>query len=213
MRAKAWASGWRARRLAQIGAGSMAGVLALSGVSVAAGRSLPGDPLYGLKRGAESVRLFFTQTEMGAGQLHLHFARTRLSEVADLAGEHASASQIVSTLHDLDSDTVAGARELTNVWKHHHNNKALQLLATFAQQEAATLSSIESSLPPGALRAAAHSLAVLGALRTDASALLGATCGITCIPTGSGGSSPAPVPGATPAPSEVPATSGTPKPG
>jgi len=77
---------WRAQRRFAVAAGAMAGVVAIAGVGVAGSRSLPGDPLYGIKRGTEAVQLATTHGLQARGELHLRFAKERLSEVERLSG-------------------------------------------------------------------------------------------------------------------------------
>ena len=67
-------------------AGVAATAIAITGVGVGASRSLPGDPLYGIKRQVEAVQLDLKSgpTERALAQLDL--AGTRLQELTDLLG-------------------------------------------------------------------------------------------------------------------------------
>lgn len=84
---------WRsASRAGGVAAGAMASVVAVTGVAVAGNQSLPGDPLYGVKRTTEALQLRFADGDVGRGTRHLDFAAERLSEVRGLAlGRDAAA--------------------------------------------------------------------------------------------------------------------------
>lgn len=75
------------RRMARlIVAGAGAATLALGGVTAAAAseRSLPGDPLYGVKLGLEQAQLTTTFDPAGRARLQLRFASNRLAEARRL---------------------------------------------------------------------------------------------------------------------------------
>jgi len=55
------------------------------GMVYASTDSLPGSPLYGVKRATEQVQLFLTPAGTGRAELHLKFAQRRLEEVQALA--------------------------------------------------------------------------------------------------------------------------------
>lgn len=82
-RALSPALSWR-RRGSAVAAGAMATVVAVSGVAVAGGQSLPGDPFYGVKRTTEAFQLRMADGDVEKGTRHLDFAATRLREVRGL---------------------------------------------------------------------------------------------------------------------------------
>ncbi len=55
------------------------------GIVYASTESLPGSPLYGIKRATEQVQLFLVPTKIGRAELHIKFAQRRLEEVQALA--------------------------------------------------------------------------------------------------------------------------------
>ena len=57
----------------------------LTGVGVAATRSLPGQPFYGLKGVGEDLQLKMADGDTAKGTKHLEFASTRLREIRALA--------------------------------------------------------------------------------------------------------------------------------
>ncbi|MFL6117160.1 MAG: DUF5667 domain-containing protein, partial [Catenulispora sp.] len=80
---------WR-RRL--IGGGVAVGVLTggVGGVAWAASSALPGDPLYGVKRSLENMRVSVSGSDLERGEQYLGQAKTRLEEIRKLLGRHDS---------------------------------------------------------------------------------------------------------------------------
>ena len=78
---------WLPRPAARLAlAGMVAVALVAAGVTAAAAsnHSLPGDPLYGFKRGVERVQLVVTVDSAARARLQLHFADVRLDEAQRL---------------------------------------------------------------------------------------------------------------------------------
>ena len=94
----------RERRLA-IAMGGFALVGATATMSVVAQSALPGDLLYPLKRGIESVHAGISVGDEGKGTTLLASASTRLDEVSRLdAGEHEA--EIADTLDDFTQQAI-----------------------------------------------------------------------------------------------------------
>lgn len=81
---------------AQLAAGVAATTIAVSGVSIGASRSLPGDLLYGIKRQVETIQLDLAGGRTDTAVLRLDFARARLSELGDLLDRRDAAGQPLS---------------------------------------------------------------------------------------------------------------------
>lgn len=81
------------------------------GVAYAANQSLPGDSLYGIKRGMERAALAISRTDEGDAQLLLKFAGRRLDEAQKLA-QTGRQQDIPGVLSDYEA-TVDQALELT----------------------------------------------------------------------------------------------------
>jgi len=62
-------------------------LMAGSGTVVAAGDSLPGEPLYQVKLATESVRLALTPSALGKAELYVELADKRVAEMIELADE------------------------------------------------------------------------------------------------------------------------------
>ena len=203
-RARAAGGTWKfQRRLTALAAGA-AVVTSVSGVSLAASRSLPGDPLYGVKQAAESAQLATTIGTEARGKRHLEFARTRLSEVSALA-DSGHTALIIDTLRSMDVETRAGANDLFAAFRNSGSTEPLRALDRFTQQQYGKLHTLLPSLPSAAQASARSSLALLAVIATDnVQSATGRTPGVTNPPvTGS------PTPGAS-TPSTAPSAANTP---
>lgn len=102
--AKASLFGVLTAHLAPVVAGTAALAVGVTGVAVGASRSLPGDPLYGLKRATESVRSATTTTKVSAAERQLTLATTRLHEALALQSRGGSAKHLAAELQDWMTD-------------------------------------------------------------------------------------------------------------
>lgn len=115
---------WK-RRL--IGGGVAVGVLSggLGGISWAASKALPGDPLYGVKRGLENMRASVSGSDQARGEQYLDQARTRLGEIRSLLGRHdanvdgSDASRLIAgTMDNLYKDVDSAGSLLVPLAEH-----------------------------------------------------------------------------------------------
>lgn len=223
-RAKTWVEGWRVQKAIAGLAASMAAVVGISGVSVAASRSLPGDALYGVKRTAESVQVSMARNDVNRGKRHLQHAETRLHEVADLvetplalappapapgtgqitvAFGGSKSAKVADALHAMDTETRDGTRLLFGAYADDGRNDAvLAVVRDFTLRQREHLGQLLDALPTEAHDDAEASLALVSSLNLRATQLLAVgTCGGQCAPV----NPPAPVPGeTTPTPSVTP---------
>lgn len=192
--ARAWAGswrGWQGQRKIAVLSGSLAALVAVAGVAVGASRSLPGDPLYGVKKGTEAAQLFVTSGDVDRGNRHLDYARTRLQEISDLlkpgsalgggalgqplAAAPAAGSlpgRLTEALKDMDSDTLDGSRDLTEAFRDQHDRGALLTLRSFATQQHHELAGLLPAFPAAAKPRAELSLGLLTAVHQRAQQLL-----------------------------------------
>ena len=220
-----WSRGRGVQRRLSVTAGALAGAIAVTGISVAGSRSLPGAPLYGLKRGAEDVQLALASGDVAEATMQLQFARTRLREVVALTdgaregsvGPVASAglfaagrltlggpldARLRSTLADMDRETRSGYQLLANAYRGTSRATLLRQLTTFSTAQQGGLTGVLPSLPAGARPQAQASLALVTWIGDNARALLEArACAVGCppAPNRSGGTTGPPAPNA-PAP-------------
>lgn len=132
----------RARARGAILIGIATGAVAVSGISAASENAVPGDALYGMKRSTERAQLVLTGSDHSRGQLFLDFARTRLSEAAQLRGDRIGYSGV---LDDMDADTRHGVRLLTTAAVQGSDLTALDVVNTFVAAQRTAVSGLLDS--------------------------------------------------------------------
>ncbi|BCJ60050.1 DUF5667 domain-containing protein [Micromonospora endophytica] len=157
----------RARARGAILVGIAAGAVAVSGISAASENAVPGDALYGMKRGTERAQLALTSSEINRGQLLLDFARTRLAEASSLGGDRTGYRAV---LDDMDADTRQGVRLLTGAATQRSDAAALDLVDAFVERQRRALDGLRDGGSRADRERTARSLALLEAVgvRTDA---------------------------------------------
>ncbi|WP_369267746.1 DUF5667 domain-containing protein, partial [Streptomyces harbinensis] len=127
---------------------------ALGGAAVASTNALPGDTLYGLKRGMEDLRLDFADGDTARGQLYLDHASTRLHEARRLldrgrAGDldHEQLHEIRTTLSSMADNASQGHRLLSQVYEADGSLDPLQTLSSFAEGHRETWDLLRGKLP------------------------------------------------------------------
>lgn len=96
-------------------------VIAIGGVGVGASQSLPGEPLYGVKRQIEQIQLDLAGGRTDTALTQLGFAHSRLSEIADLLhGRNADAA--------LPADLQRRISELLTDWAYETSQGTTALL-------------------------------------------------------------------------------------
>ncbi|MFG2882019.1 DUF5667 domain-containing protein [Streptomyces sp. NPDC048297] len=129
---------------------------AFSGVAAASSDSLPGDSLYGLKRGIEDFRLNYLSDGDGErGQTYLDQASTRLSEARrlmerDRGGQldHESIGEIRRTLSGMQHDVTEGHRLLHAAYEADPESLGpIQALSTFSRSHREAWSTLSDRLP------------------------------------------------------------------
>jgi hypothetical protein len=220
----AWTQTRRAQRRIGVTAGAMAGVIAFTGVGIAASRSLPGQPFYSLKRGAEAVQLGLASGDQAKGTKHLEFAATRLREVSALAsGEDQLAlgapapavaagvalggslqKRINDTLADFNAETSSGRMLLEGVYRKTGKQEPLRILKTFSAEQGSKLTALLPQLPTESQAVAQSSLDLVKDVQSTVTEQLALSiCGGECFPGNAGPTLPAepvPSPGVTASP-------------
>jgi hypothetical protein len=191
----------RGRRGIAALAGGMAVVAAVAGVSVAASRSLPGNPFYDVKRAAESVQLFTARGQLDKGHRHLEFAATRLHEASSLP---PTSSHLPSTLDAMDSQTRVGASDLIAVARSTHSAAPLTELRTFTHSQYAGLQALIATAPPALRQREISSANLVAGIDQQAAALTATGPGSVIGPgSGPGGGLGGLLQGALPTPGSV----------
>ncbi|MFJ7116523.1 DUF5667 domain-containing protein [Streptomyces albogriseolus] len=127
----------------------------LGGVAAASSDALPGDSLYGLKRGIEDVKLTFADGDDERGRVYLDHASTRLNEARrlmerDRAGslDHESLSEIRRALSGMRHDASEGHRLLREAYERNPDSLGpMQALSSFSRAHRDTWGNLRDRLP------------------------------------------------------------------
>ncbi|MFG2964672.1 DUF5667 domain-containing protein [Streptomyces sp. NPDC048288] len=129
---------------------------AFGGVAAASSDALPGDSLYGLKRGIEDFKLnYLSDGDDQRGQTYLDQASTRLMEARRLMErgrgghlDHESIGEIRRTLSGMQQDVTEGHRLLHEAYERDPNSLGpIQALSAFAQSHREAWGALRDKLP------------------------------------------------------------------
>ncbi|GGZ26335.1 hypothetical protein GCM10010300_82120 [Streptomyces olivaceoviridis] len=129
---------------------------AFGGVAAASSDALPGDSLYGLKRGIEDFKLnYLTDGDDQRGQTYLDQASTRLNEARRLLErgrgghlDHESIGEIRRTLSGMQRDVTEGHRLLHAAYQADPDSLGpIQALSTFSRSHRQAWSALSDKLP------------------------------------------------------------------
>ncbi|WP_055525803.1 DUF5667 domain-containing protein [Streptomyces graminilatus] len=129
---------------------------AFGGVAAASSDALPGDSLYGLKRGIEDVKLnYLADGDSERGQVYLDQASTRLNEARrlmerDRAGQldHESLGEIRRALAGMGHDVSEGHRLLHEAYRRDPDSLGpIQALDTFSRSHREAWGALRDRLP------------------------------------------------------------------
>ncbi|MFD3533586.1 DUF5667 domain-containing protein [Streptomyces sp. NPDC058664] len=127
---------------------------AFGGVAAASSDALPGDSLYGLKRGMEDIKLGMADDDADRGGIYLDQASTRLSEARRLMErgrsgdlDHESLSEIRRVLGGMKHDASEGHRLLRQAYQRDGAIAPMARLNSFAQAHRDTWNGLRDRLP------------------------------------------------------------------
>ncbi len=128
---------------------------AFGGVAAASSDALPGDSLYGLKRGIEDFRLGLADGDDERGRAYLDLASTRLNEARRLMErgrsgplDHESLGEVRRALSGMRHDATEGHRLLSAVYAHDPDSLApMQALSAFSQSHREAWGALRERLP------------------------------------------------------------------
>jgi hypothetical protein len=136
--------------------GVTAGALALSGASAASTDSLPGDPLYQVKRSSERAQLALAGSDQSRGQLYLEFAHSRLFEAGRVSPDH-----LADVLADMDRETEAGVKLLAGAAVQRGDATLLDGIMSFVDRQRSDLDEMRATLTMAGLEPMRRSFTVL----------------------------------------------------
>ncbi|MEW1568825.1 DUF5667 domain-containing protein [Streptomyces sp. NPDC093509] len=127
---------------------------ALGGVAAASSDALPGDSLYGLKRGMEDIKLGLAHGDSDRGELYLDQASSRLSEARRLMErgrsgqlDHESLGEVRRALSGMQHDASEGHRLLHEAYERDGSLGPIQALSAFSQSHREAWGALRDRLP------------------------------------------------------------------
>lgn len=168
----------RRRRHRHLGAAAAAIVFVggTAGVAAAAEGSLPGDPLYPIKRSIESAMVSLNSNDAAKGRDLIAQASTRLDEIDAMLGNGASTSQVKHTLASFERSASSGADLLFVSFQRDGNVEDLASLRSTFGDQSARITDLARQAPAPAQPAFADASALLSDLDQQARVLCG-DCG------------------------------------
>ena len=142
------------RRLALGGLAAGGALGTFGGVAAASTGAVPGDALYGMKRGLEDWQLNLAGSDAERGRLLLDQASQRMTEAQKLTshqrdGQELSphmVDEVSRALTDMNTEGSQGRDLLTAIYAQDHSLAPMQQLAAFADSQQQRLAAIEPKL-------------------------------------------------------------------
>lgn len=137
----------RERRVgALLGGAALVGAAAT--MAVAAQTALPGESLYGVKRGIESAEVRFAGDDAARGRTLLAHAETRLTELEELASGSGGTDELVpDTLDAFTEQSSEGVHDLLTAYNRGGDEQDVQRARDFTADSMDRLAALEHQLP------------------------------------------------------------------
>ncbi|MFF7198884.1 MULTISPECIES: DUF5667 domain-containing protein [unclassified Streptomyces] len=142
------------RRLAVGGLSVGVAAGAFGGVAAASTNALPGDTLYGLKRGMEDLKLDMAGSDASRGKVYLDMASTRMQEARRLMDrqrggqlDDESVGDVRKALSGMRQEAAEGHRLLTQAYAKDGSLQPMALLNTFAASHRQSWTEMRGKLP------------------------------------------------------------------
>jgi hypothetical protein len=138
------------------------------GSAAAAQQAMPGDSLYGMKRGIENVSTNVSVGDDSRGRRDLEHAMTRLTEVRKLAESGGSVATINGTLDVFSAQARKGVSRLVASYQQDGDISSITAITTFITSARQALGELAPKLPPESLKFAVEALATVEQLAQNA---------------------------------------------
>jgi hypothetical protein len=142
------------RRLAVGGLSVGVAAGAFGGVAAASTNALPGDTLYGLKRGMEDIKLDMAGGDTSRGKVYLDMAATRMQEARRLMErgrggplDDESVGEVRKALSGMHQEAEAGHQLLSQVYRKDGSLQPMALLNSFARSHRQGWTDLRGKLP------------------------------------------------------------------
>ncbi|MDX6311436.1 MAG: hypothetical protein QOF44_900 [Streptomyces sp.] len=142
------------RRLAAGGLSVGVAAGALGGVAAASTDALPGDTLYGLKRGMEDMRLDLADNDAARGKVYLDLASTRFQEARRLMErgrngslDDESVGEIGKALSGMQQEASEGHRLLSAAYRRDGSLQPIETLSAFSSSHRQGWTELRDRLP------------------------------------------------------------------
>jgi len=164
--------GHRRRRRISLVASTAALVLLGGGIgsAAAAQQAMPGDALYGMKRGIENVSTNVSVGDESRGRRELEHAMTRLAEVRALVEEGGDVATIDSTLDAFSTQARRGVSRLVASYQQEGDKASITAVTTFITGARLEIAELAPKLPAESLKSAVEALATIDQLARHTSA-------------------------------------------
>lgn len=158
------------RRLAGLTAAVVASVGVVGMVSSSAS-AVPGEMLYPVKRGVESVQLTLHRDDASRGSFQLARASERLAEARELSADGGSEDLIADSLDDFAEQAQSGSTSLFSDFSSSGQEKSIRTVNDFAAASTVDLSKLSAQMPTGASDSFDAATQAVSELATQASSL------------------------------------------
>ncbi|MEW2519991.1 DUF5667 domain-containing protein [Actinacidiphila alni] len=142
------------RRLAVGGLSVGVAAGAFGGVAAASTNALPGDTLYGLKRGMEDLKLDMAGSDASRGKVYLDMAATRMQEARRLMDrgrggqlDDESVGEVRKALSGMHQEASEGHRLLSAAYAKDGSLRPMEVLNTFAAAHRQGWTDLRGKLP------------------------------------------------------------------
>ncbi|MBV9025160.1 MAG: hypothetical protein JO362_15530 [Streptomycetaceae bacterium] len=166
------------RRLAAGGLTVGVAAGALGGVATASTNALPGDTLYGLKRGMEDLRLGMAGGDADRGKVLLDMASTRMQEALRLMErgrsgplDADSVREVGNALFGMRKEATEGHQLLSGAYQRNGSLTSIEVLSDFNRTNSRTWGKLRRQLPPQLHDAGAEVTSVLDAIEREVAPL------------------------------------------